>query len=51
MDKKAKLDNLKLNKSGYFECVNYCNICSSGSCKLLKQAQEKALSEGTIIRG
>jgi hypothetical protein len=51
MDKKAKLENIKLNKAGYFECNNYCNICQSYNCKLLKQARGIVEKNGEIIRG
>lgn len=51
MDRKATLDKIKLNKAGYFECTNYCNVCSSFTCKLFKLATENAIKDGKVIRG
>jgi len=50
MNKNAKIENIILNKSGYFECINYCNTCSD-KCKLLKQSIRQAVEDRKTIRG
>lgn len=48
MDRKAKIENIRLiNKGGDFDCTNYCNTCSK-ECKLIKQAKQIAIKEGKL---